>query len=58
VVDDRARDERSAVPTDADKQLWETGLGLFGKIGDLRDVRQIIAGEGDDVGRQLSSVRK
>jgi hypothetical protein len=49
VLDDRASGERGAMPADADKHLRKTGLRLFGKIDNLGDVRQIIAGEGDDV---------
>jgi len=49
MLDDRASRERGAMPADADERLRETGLRLFGKIGDLRDVRQIIAGERNDV---------
>src|SRR5205814_4533029 len=38
-----------AMPADADEHLWETGLRHLGKIDDLGDMRQVIAGEGDDV---------
>src|SRR6266478_6851675 len=37
------------MPTHADEQLRETGLRRLGKVNDLGDVRQIIAGEGDDI---------
>jgi hypothetical protein len=51
VLDQRACGEGGAVAADADERARQRRPGPPGEIDDLRDIGEIVAGEGDDVGR-------
>ncbi len=50
VLEEVARDEGRAVPADEEEAAGELLLGDLRQVDDLRHVRQVVAGEGDDVG--------
>ena len=49
-LDERGRGERGAVPADADEDLGKTGPRGLCEIDDLRNVGEVVAREGDDIG--------
>ena len=49
VLDQGARGKRGAVPANADEGPRQACLRRLGKIDDLRDVREVVAGKSDDI---------
>jgi hypothetical protein len=50
MLDDRLCGERGAVSADADKAVRQHGSGPLREVDDLRDIGEIVAGKGDEVG--------